>query len=312
MNGTTGSGFHEGELAVQRRAGVRRDAARLSGMLAEANLDGGFGRFLAAQRFAALAARDREGRLWVSPLLGEPGFLEGAGRGLRVHGGFGDVDPLRGVAPGQPVGLIAVDFASRRRVRVNGVLVDAGPLGLEVDADQAYGNCPRYIQQRHLDGLSGGAGAGPSRASWSETLSDDQRATLRAADTMIVGTIHPDRGVDASHRGGDPGFMRVEGARVGGGRIWWPDYPGNNLFNTLGNLAVDDRAALLVPDFERGSVLQLSGRATVEWIRPGTPGDDGHTGRRVSFVPDRIVQVEGLPLRSGGEVHPSPANPAVD
>ena len=301
------SGFHEGELLVQRRAGVREEASRLSGMLEGASLDGGLGRFLELQSFAALSARDDEGRMWVSPLVGPPGFLEGAGRRLRVHTGPSEVDPLREVSPGQPVGLIAVDFASRRRVRVNGTLVSAGRSGLEVDADQSYGNCPRYIQQRHLDELPRGTGAGPARATWGTTLTDAQREAIRRADTMIVGTVHPDRGVDASHRGGNPGFVRVEGDR-----IWWPDYPGNNLFNTLGNLAVDDRAALLVPDFDRGAVLQLTGHATLEWTRPGAQGDDGHTGRRVSFTPDRIVQVDGSRLHADGEVRPSPANPQVD
>src|SRR5262245_42874314 len=59
------AGFHHGELAVQRRAGVGDAAARL---------DGGAARFLARRRLAILTARDRDGLLWTSPLLGEPGF----------------------------------------------------------------------------------------------------------------------------------------------------------------------------------------------------------------------------------------------
>ena len=53
------------------------------------------------------------------------------------------------------------------------------------------------------------------------------------------------------------------------------------MFNSLGNLAVDDTAALLFVDFESGDALHLSGRAVVEWTTPGTPCDDGRTGRRV-------------------------------
>ena len=298
--------FHEGELLVQGRAGVREDAARLSGMLAAASLDGGLGRFLATRTFAGMAARDRDGRLWISPLVGAPGFLEGAGRRLRVHAGVAEVDPLYGLPAGQPVGLIAVDFEKRRRVRINGTLVVAGVDGFEVDADQTYGNCPQYIQQRHLDDPADGSPGGKAHARWSTTLTDAHRETLRRADTMFVGTIHPERGADASHRGGNPGFVRVEGDR-----IWWPDYPGNNMFNTLGNLAVDDTAALLVVDFERGTTLHLSGHATLEWTRPGAAGDDGHTGRRVSFVPTAIVETDGLPLHASGGVHPSPVNPPV-
>lgn len=300
--------FHEGELLVQRRAGVQEDAARLGGMLGPANLDGGIGRFLSTQSFAAMAARDHDGRLWTSPLVGAPGFLDGEGRRLRIRAGFTDADPLHGLPAGQPVGLISVDFDRRRRVRINGTLVVAGPDGLEVDADQTYGNCPQYISQRHLEDPGPTAvpdGQHPC-ARWSTTLSDAHRETLRRTDTMFVGTIHPDRGADASHRGGNPGFVRVDGDR-----IWWPDYPGNNMFNTLGNIAVDDTAALLVVDFERGTALHLTGRATLEWTGAGAQGDDGRTGRRVSFAPDRIVETGGLPLHVSGDVRSSPVNPPI-
>ncbi|WP_181783087.1 pyridoxamine 5'-phosphate oxidase family protein [Pseudonocardia pini] len=282
--------FHEGELAVQRRAGVAREAARLSGMLTDPSLDGGMGGFLAQRDLAVLTARDGEGRLWTSPLVGTPGFLDGSGRHLAVHAGFADTDPLHGLPAGQPVGLVTVDFARRRRLRVNGTLTAAGPTGLAVEVDQAYGNCPQYIRPRHLDP----AGAPPRQvhARTSTSLTDAHRSALRSTATLFVGTLHPG-GADASHRGGAPGFVRVDGDRV-----WWPDYPGNNMFNTLGNLAVDDSAALLVLDFERGGTLHLSGRAAVEWTAPGATDDEGGTGRRVTFRPELIVEADDLPLRA--------------
>jgi uncharacterized protein len=299
------TGFHEGELSVQRRAGVEDDAARLSGMLATPDLDGGIGRFLAAQTFAALTARDHDRRLWISPLVGAPGFLDAAGEHLSIHTAFPATDPLHEPPAGQPVGLIAIDLGRRRRVRVNGVLVTAGPAGLEMAVDQAYGNCPRYIQQRRVDPTDDRAHAGAGQARWSTSLTDTSREMLRQTDTMFVGTVHP-RGADASHRGGGRGFVRVEGDR-----LWWPDYPGNNLFNTLGNIAVDDDTALLVVDFDRGTTLHLSGHASIEWTPPGSAGDDGHTGRRVWFTPSWVVETDGLPLHAQGGVLASPANPPV-
>jgi len=285
------SGFHEGELAVQRRAGVSGDAARLEGMLAPADLDGGIGDFLAQRDFAVLTARDRTGRLWTSPLGGPPGFLDGDGRRLTIHALPTEADPLHELPSGQAVGLIAVDFDRRRRVRINGVLAGVSDAGLEIDVEQAFGNCPRYIHRRRLDPTD--PPARPGRARWSRTLTDAQRETLHRTETLFVGTLHPGRGADASHRGGPPGFVRTEGDR-----IWWPDYPGNNMFTTFGNLAVDDTAALLVVDFERGTALHLSGRAVVEWSAPAPPGsvdDEGGTGRRVSFVPSGIVETDDLP-----------------
>src|SRR5262245_65291720 len=117
-------GFHEGELAVQTRAGVRAQAARLGGaMLAVPDLNGGISGFLAERDFAVLTARDADGRLWISPLVSSAGFLEARDRGLTIHAAPGDA--LHSLAEGQAIGLLAIEFATRRRVRVNGTLTYA-------------------------------------------------------------------------------------------------------------------------------------------------------------------------------------------
>ena len=297
LSTTTTAGFHHGELEVQRRAGVGTEAARLSGMLAPAWLDGGVARFLAQREFAALTARDRDGRLWISPLLGPAGFLDGHGTTLDVHA-LPDIDP----PAGQPVGLIAVELAIRRRLRVNGTLTTVGVGGLSIEADQAYGNCPSYIQQRVVERVPSAADEGSVVTS--DALSPEQQAFVGGADTFFLGTVHPTRGADASHKGGRPGFVRVDG-----GELWWPDYAGNNMFNSMGNLAVDPAAALLFVDFGAGRMLRLSGTAKLEWVEPGSPGDDDGTGRRVRFHPERVVEAP-LPVRAGG-VNPSPHNPPL-
>nr|WP_238413256.1 pyridoxamine 5'-phosphate oxidase family protein [Saccharothrix deserti] len=92
--------------------------------------------------------------------------------------------------------------------------------------------------------------------------------------------------------------------------MWWPDYSGNNMFTTLGNLQVDPDAALLFCDFTTGRTLHLSGRAAVEWTRPGAPGDDDRTGRRVHFIPRHLLAGHLLPLRADS-VAPAPDNPPL-
>jgi predicted pyridoxine 5'-phosphate oxidase superfamily flavin-nucleotide-binding protein len=285
--------FHDGELAVQRRAGVDGDAARLAGMLDPPDLRGGMSRFLSAQTFAALTARDASDRLWISPLVGPPGFLEVTGpTSLQIHSTLD-------VPADQQAGLIAVDFARRRRVRINGTLRP----GTLLEADQAFGNCPRYIQAQLLVPAVADKTTAPTRQSG---LAPEDTSLIRSADTFLLGTIHPSRGADASHRGGAPGFVRVIDDRT----LWWPDYPGNNLFNSLGNLAADPAAALLFVDFHTGRTLQLSGEAVVEWIEPGSPGDDGGTGRRVVFTIAAVLAGPPLPVATRATV-PSPYNPEV-
>lgn len=299
---TAASGFHSGELDVQRRAGVTGEADRLAGMLAPARLDGGPANFLAQRGFAALTARDHDGLLWTSPLLGPPGFLAGHDTTLDIHATVADHDPLHGLPAGQPAGLIAIEFAIRRRLRVNGTLTATGPDGMTIDADQAYGNCPSYIGKRTLDRRPGTIPAQP--AVRGRVLTAEHRELIAAADTVFLGTAHPARGADSSHKGGRPGFVRT-----GHDHLWWPDYAGNNMFNSLGNLAVNPEAALLFVDFATGRTLHLSGTAQLRWITPGSPGDDDGTGRRVEFRPAVIVSAT-LPIRAA-EIAPAQHNPPL-
>jgi predicted pyridoxine 5'-phosphate oxidase superfamily flavin-nucleotide-binding protein len=274
----TATGFHEGEIATQRRAGVETEAKRLERMVDSSGLSQGAATFLASQRFAALTGRDHDGVLWISPLAAPPGFLHGQGDILDVSTFPRDDDPLHEMPIGQQVGLIAVDFATRRRLRVNGELVSAGHRGMTIRVDQSYGNCPKYIHRHAID-VATLASPPSMRATRATRLDPSDQALISASDTFFLGTSHPTRGSDASHRGGPLGFVRVDSP----GRLWWPDFPGNNMFNSYGNLAVDDAAALLFLDFETGATLQVTGTARLRWTTPGTPGDDGGVGRSVAF-----------------------------
>jgi uncharacterized protein len=212
-------------------------------------------------------------------------------------------DPLHGLLAGQQVGLVVVEFAGRWRVRVNGTLIQAGQGRLVIKVEQAYGNCPQYIQQRVLiPGNLDQAGAGDVRHAGA--LASEDIELIRGADTFFLGTTHPERGSDPSHRGGPPGFVRMHADQ-----LWWPDYAGNNMRNSLGNLAVDPETALLFLDFTTGRTLQLTGTAEIEWGEPGRPGDDWYAGRRVRFALQRLVAGHLLAARQTAQ--PLPAQPGA-
>ncbi|MEU3186276.1 pyridoxamine 5'-phosphate oxidase family protein [Streptomyces sp. NPDC006923] len=305
----TTTGFHEGERAVQLRAGVRTDATRLEGMLRPARLSGGMATFLSQRDLAFITGRDRSGRLWTSPLLGAPGFLDGRNDTLlKTHAAPAEGDPLFDLPAGQEVGLLVIDFALRRRVRVNGTLTRSERDGLTIEADQAFGNCPSYIQNRTILVADAGADAVAEPAAGTETdgvLTADQRHLITGADTFILGTTHPTRGADTSHKGGSPGFVRIDGDT-----LWWPDYSGNNMFNSMGNIAVDPTASLLFVDFTTGRAVYLSGTAELRWTALGSPGDDDGTGRQVRFHPERALTAT-LALRADHEIGRSPHNPPL-
>jgi predicted pyridoxine 5'-phosphate oxidase superfamily flavin-nucleotide-binding protein len=250
--------FHEGELEVQRLAGVRDDAEAVGRGLA-GTISPAVGRFLSRQRIALASSADQDQRIWVSLLTGRSGFARAIdSRMLWIEADPHPSDPLIGnLRTAAPTGVLVIDPSTRQRMRFNGrgVLVDGG---LFVTVAQVYGNCPKYIQLRHEEPNPANTAAGATVMA--RTLSLRQIAWIERSDTFFIASVHPTAGADASHRGGLPGFVRVEA----NDRLSFPDYQGNAMFNTLGNLLVNPKAGLLFADFTTGDVLQLTGRARAD------------------------------------------------
>jgi predicted pyridoxine 5'-phosphate oxidase superfamily flavin-nucleotide-binding protein len=254
----------------------------------------GTDRFLARQRLAVASSLDARGRVWASLLTGPPGFIQAIDTQLlRLAARPALGDPLADdLGARSELGLLILDPTTRQRMRFNG----RGMLredGLFLLVEQAYGNCQKYIQLRQpeRDAETGVAEPGRIQAA----LDERQRSTVAHADTFFIASFHPQGGADASHRGGRPGFVRV----LGHDRLAFDDYPGNGMFNTLGNLAGHPQAGLLFLDFEIGDVLQLTGRARVE--------ADFSTVVEI----DEVRETRGAsPLRYR-LVEPSPSNPPL-
>ncbi|GAA1578557.1 pyridoxamine 5'-phosphate oxidase family protein [Kribbella sancticallisti] len=293
--------YHPGERLAQQRAGLRTEAERSRPAIGT-SIPGVAARFITEQHFLVLGAADPDGRMWASLLVGEPGFAAALDEfTLDVAAVPADGDPLRSVLThAAPVGAILIDPATRRRMRVNG---DAEPTraGLRIAVRQVYANCPKYIQQRRIEEV---APVGSTNARESVALDAGQRQLIAAADTFFVATRSAGGEADASHRGGNRGFVQVLGDRS----LRWPDYVGNAMMMTLGNLQEDPAAGLLFVDWETGTTLQVSGRAQVEWdADPGVPGAQ----RQVSFEVERVVQVDGGNPLSWTPAVPSRFNPPV-
>jgi len=257
--------FHDGELAVQERAGVS-DSAQRTGRMIRHRLFAGTQAFIARQSLVLCASLDGQQNVWASMVQGAPGFMRAVDdRTLEITPVTQmDIDdPLwNNVRGNNRVGLLLIEFGSRRRLRVNGTVSGAGPDGLRVTVQACYPNCPRYIQQRQTTGRWRDNGNSATRSGL--VLTDELRRSLRRSDTVFVASAHPEAGADISHRGGRPGFIEVVDSRT----LRIPDYAGNNLFNTLGNFHSYPHAGLLVPDFASGQVIQLIGRPQIEWDQP--------------------------------------------
>lgn len=285
------STFHEGEIAVQERAGVKMMANRVGSgihpVISDAAID-----FLQQQPFIIIASRDSKQQVWASLLVGLPGFLSVIAPGTLLIGAQPRPDdPLADhLQQGSALGLIAIQFAPRLRMRLNGTLARHTAEGLYIHAQEVYGNCQKYIQARPVTGVgSAAATAGQSGRTRRHTaLTPQQQSWIARADTFFIASAHPEGGADASHRGGNPGFIQV----VDEQRITFPDYSGNMMFNTLGNIAVNPSAGLLFLDFETGHTLQLTGHAAVIWDKDQIAAFPG-AQRLVTFEIHEIIERDG-------------------
>ncbi len=259
------SPFHAGEQTVQERLGVRdiEDWARkvVRPFLPEQHRE-----FHTSLSFLIAAALDRRGRPWATLLTGPDGFVTSPDpKSLVMDGVLLGGDPLDGaLSPGSHLGLLGIDLATRRRNRVNGRIREFCDNVVVFDVDQSFGNCPQYIRERAWTRVTD-APAGTSEEF--DRLTQEQCEWIGAADTFFIASGHtgegesPTFGMDASHRGGEPGFVQIVNNR----RIQFPDFAGNNHYNTLGNIILNPKVGFLFVDFPTGSLLQLTGRASIDW-----------------------------------------------
>jgi uncharacterized protein len=284
--------FHNGERYVQHHLD-QADRAEHVGQSISNSIPRVAAAFLADQPMIVVGATDGAGRMWASQITGPPGFVTATGEHtVEIDARPVSGDPLAEVLdrPAK-VGMIALQPGTRRRMRVNGC-AEPTATGLRVTADQVYANCPKYIAKRELGGTGPGAPGAPKRGT---ELDPAQRARVAEADTFFVASADTDGNVDASHRGGNPSFLRV----LSPTELRWPDYAGNSMFMTLGNLWVNPSAGLLIPDWETGTSLQLSGTARLDWdpeLAEGIPGAQC----LIDFTVTDVVEIPGAsPLRWG-------------
>ncbi len=254
------SKFHSGEIAVQTQAGVRDIAQRVSRVIST-TLPPNVQYFLEIQSMAVIGSLDNDNRVQASVLTGSPGFIQALDeRTIRIDAMTFDGDPLiENLKKRNEIGILAIDLVNRHRLKIKGEAQIKNGI-IYVTVKRAYAQCPKYIQARE-------AGSIPSESltrqniQHSENLSNDLQKFIATSDTFFISTYHEDSGVDVSHRGGNPGFVKV----LNQNKIVFPDYSGNSMFNTLGNISVNPGASLLFIDFQNGSTIQLTGEANIIW-----------------------------------------------
>jgi ferredoxin-NADP reductase/predicted pyridoxine 5'-phosphate oxidase superfamily flavin-nucleotide-binding protein len=303
------SPFHKGELDVQGRVGARDMLAYWGSKAIRPFFLEQHQTFFSQLPFIVVSACDVQGLPWVTLLVGQTGFIHSPDSthlhfATRLFKG----DALEhAFIEGADIGLIGIELENRRRNRANGSLSKIDSTGMTFSVSQSFGNCPQYITER----------------AWHYKKVDDQQITvthhsrltqtmqkqIAEADTLFLASGYstqesPEKrqgekrknqasfGMDASHRGGPAGFVKVVNDR----QLVIPDYAGNNFFNTIGNLVMNPLIGLLFIDFDTDSLLQLSGRATIDWDSEKVREHQGAL-RLLNIEIDHVVYLQGvLPL----------------
>jgi predicted pyridoxine 5'-phosphate oxidase superfamily flavin-nucleotide-binding protein len=299
VSDTAASPWHAGEVAMQRSAGMAERMDALGRKVVRGFMPDQHREFFAQLPFVVLGTVDPAGDAWATLRAGPPGFLHSPDPvHLQAALPRAPQDPAdAGMEEGDAIGLLGIELHTRRRNRMNGVLRRGkGQAGFGIAVRQSFGNCPQYIQLRDYAFVD----QAPAAPAELPALDAAARALIGAADSFYVATYADledgQRQVDVSHRGGRPGFVRLDPD----GGLTIPDFQGNMFFNTLGNIALNPRAGLVFVDFASGSLLQMSGAAELLGGEAAAAALAGFEGaqRLWRFMPHRIVRREAaLPLR---------------
>ncbi|MBI3187106.1 MAG: pyridoxamine 5'-phosphate oxidase family protein [Gammaproteobacteria bacterium] len=228
--------------------------------------------FFAQLPFVLIGSVDQSGQSWASLLANPPGFISSPdAQTLRISAMPQGSDPLyHSLVPGASIAVLGIEQHTRRRNRMNGVVTAVNPSDFVITVHQSFGNCPKYIQARQVRYQKREA---VTQARYHNSLDLELCRTIEQADTCFIASSHPQavhgpqsmhgegaaQGVDVSHRGGKPGFVKI----IDNNTLLMPDYSGNRMFNTLGNLSLNPLAGLLFIDFDSGDLVQLAVRAEI-------------------------------------------------
>lgn len=301
--------FHPGECLVQARTGVRDRMAAIGEHAIRTFMPEQHRTFFAQLPFVVVGSMDAQGQPWASILTNPPGFISSPdARHLLIRARPAVADPLHEtLATGAPVALLGIEQPTRRRNRMNGIVERIDDDGLLVGVQQSLGNCPKYIQARQVEYWNIESTGTVHSAT---ALNELTRQIIARADTLFIATAHPgshhgttrSHGVDVSHRGGKPGFVRTDSDYA----LTFPDFAGNRFFNTLGNIMLHPRAGLLFIDFENGDLLYIAADAQIVFESPEMHAFAG-AERLLRFKVRHVRHVvASLPLRWRGEVQISP------
>jgi hypothetical protein len=97
-----------------------------------------------------------------------------------------------------------------------------------------------------------------------DVISEHDRAFIESRDMFFIATADDAGLPNCSYKGGEPGFVRVVDEHT----VAFPNFDGNGMYLTMGNVLVNPGVGLLFIDFERGHRMRLNGIASIDPADP--------------------------------------------
>lgn len=296
------SQFHSAEISIQERLGIAEQIAKNTQGFIREIMPEKHRRFFSDLPFVIIGVTDHEGYPWPIPMFGQIGFVSSPNETTLDFDGLPSLLKTLNLEfqTGKKIGMLGIQLATRRRNRVNGVIQFVGNESFSLQVEQSFGNCPKYIRKRELNWIHCSHILPCIRNEKLVTgLDANSLVLIKSADTFFIAsrTKHFDEdkrtGIDASHRGGKPGFVHVEN-----NKLQFPDFKGNGFFNTLGNIESDSRVGLFFPDFLTGNAVFIAGNARILWDESAKEGfEDAQRVIEVNieksiYLPDLMFMTE--------------------
>ena len=303
--------FHQGEIALQKKLEIDREIGERTNGFIRSFMPEQHRQFFTSSPFTVFALVDEKGHPVATPVWGEGDFIESpSATQLRFSLPVEVWNMMQhslnlDVTSGSKVGIVGIEYATRRRNRLNGTICHATNENLTVLVDQSFGNCPQYIHKRttvkkqravQTAPMKNTVGAGDSTffTSTSNVLTPSAHSLISRAETFFIASRHKslghaaNEGLDASHRGGKAGFVKVEG-----NSLIFPDFSGNKFFNTLGNILLDPRVGLCFWDNETGDLMFIKAKASIESLESNITAFEG-AERFVSLSVLSVTHISGV------------------
>lgn len=292
------SPWHKGERILQEKYGFADKMTAIGPRVIRPFMPEQHRNFFKQLPFVVAGSVDDKGDAWATLISGDPGFISSpSNTDLSI---VVDIDPSNPISKNlikeAGIGLLGIELHTRRRNRLNGSIKSFNSKKIDINVEHSFGNCPKYIHLRNYKFIRSPEDFSKEKVQHHYVLNTELKKQIEVSDTFFVTSyINTEKGqqIDVSHRGGKPGFVKVNDD----GTLTIPDYAGNFFFNTLGNFLENPKAGLVFPNFENGDLLHLTGNAEVILNSPEIETFVG-AERIWKFKPHHIIlRPNALPIR---------------